>query len=663
MFGSLGLFSAVPCPQNGRCNIINCIFAHKEVNSIAAVTPVADSNKATSSHLEITSGLAADEPHRKRRRLSDDGKSGSKVVSHSPHEGDTAAAQRGSTATQRLRNDVHNLSSLKKRVSPPPVARATERSNAAEGLKKNRDNSPKLNISQDASSLPTRHIKKETLNPRHLSKPPASHAIRMSILIKLHGAMVRLNEELKKSNDQSKKCLTLSADELVSMALDEEEKIAKESPAVYSNVIKLRIVKLTKMKPQEWQELVLAFIRPDSLPAEIKGPNIPPKPVLTGLSVEEERAVLSTLYASSDDLKRLEYVTSPPSEEDIASAKRGIEASQGWEKCDRCNGRFQVFPGRRADGALTSSGPCVYHYARPIRPPKNKTDHIVGQKEFYYPCCKETVGTSPGCTRVDSHVFKVTDMKRLAATMQFEKTPRQTAKQALPPVCFDCEMGYTTLGLEMIRLTAVSWPEGKLLIDVLVRPIGEILDLNTRYSGVQPEQFANATPYKGSHMSTSTYDQADCGNKLQMVESPAAARALLFQHLQPETSLLGHALENDLNVCRIIHPTIVDTVLLYPHPAGLPMRNGLRALTKRYLGRDIQAGGGTEGHDSIEDAKATGDLVRFKVGEKWKTLKRSGWELHDGKLIDPTKAEKADKESRVLEAAVGVKRKANDDNE
>ncbi|KAK2873603.1 hypothetical protein FQN49_002246 [Arthroderma sp. PD_2] len=667
MFGSLGLFRAVPCPQDGRCNILNCIFAHKEVNAVATPAPVVDSNKAASSSPETPLKQRVEEPRRKRQRLSDDGDSDSKTVSLSTPKGDTTVAKRDFTATQcpapsPSRNDPCNLSSLKKCVSPPPVTRATVPPNAPEGLEKIQDKGSKPSTTQPASSIPKRQVKKEALNPRHLSKPPASHAIRMSILVKLHGTMVRLNEEQKKSNDPSKKCMVLSADELISMALDEEEKAAKESPAVYSNVIKLRIVKLTKMKIQEWQELVLAFIRPDSLPAVIKPLSTPPKPISTGLNVEEERAVLSTLYASPEDLKRLEYVTSPTSGDDIACAKRGLEASQGWEKCDRCNGRFQVFPGRRADGALTSSGPCVYHYARPVRPPKQKTDHIVGQKEFYYPCCKETVGTSTGCTKVDSHVFKVTDMKRLAATMQFEKTPRQTAKQTLPPVCFDCEMGYTTLGLEMIRLTAVSWPQGKLLIDVLVRPMGEILDLNTRYSGVRPEQFANASPYKASQMSNSTDDKPTSGNGLQMVESPAAARELLFQHLQPETPLLGHALDNDLNVCRIIHPTIVDTVLLFPHPGGLPMRNGLRSLTKRHLGRDIQAGGGSEGHDSIEDARSTGDLVRFKVGEKWKALKRSGWEIQDGKLVGPT-ALKADKESGVPQAGIGSKRKAIDDDE
>lgn len=120
-----------------------------------------------------------------------------------------------------------------------------------------------------------------------------------------------------------------------------------------------------------------------------------------------------------------------------------------------------------------------------------------------------------------------------------------------------------------------------------------------------------------------------------MVNSPAEARALLFTHLTPTTPLIGHALENDLNVTRIIHPCIVDTVLLFPHYIGLPMRNGLRMLVKQCLDRDIQVGG-DRGHDSKEDARAAGDLVRIKIKEQWKLLTKAGWTVKAGKFLPPT---------------------------
>ena len=69
----------------------------------------------------------------------------------------------------------------------------------------------------------------------------------------------------------------------------------------------------------------------------------------------------------------------------------------------------------------------------------------------------------------------------------------------------------------------------------------------------------------------------------------AAARALLFQFLQPDTPLIAHAIENDL-----IHPAIIDTVLLYSHSNGLPIRHGFKYLSKKFLGLDIH----DRGHDS-----------------------------------------------------------------
>ncbi|KAK3073838.1 RNA exonuclease 3 [Teratosphaeriaceae sp. CCFEE 6253] len=57
-------------------------------------------------------------------------------------------------------------------------------------------------------------------------------------------------------------------------------------------------------------------------------------------------------------------------------------------------------------------------------------------------------------------------------------------------------------------------------------------------------------------------------------------------------------------------------------------------LSAKYLGRAIQQGGGEKGgHDSGEDARATGDLVRVKVGERWAGMGREGWRFEDGRLV------------------------------
>lgn len=639
MFESLGLFKEVQCPESGRCPLLNCIFAHdrQQTDTVTKAPKPAH---------------PVEEPLPKRRRIDRESSD------HSRNE-DRLKSQRNlgaSPAPQPAASpDVPNLRSMKRSVSPPKAApSSTKKTTVSTSETDNNSKSEKL----AGNTAPIREIKKESLNPRLLLKPPASHSIRLSILKGLHDAIVKLNDQIKKDQNESKSTPVLSPHEIISMALDEEEKVARDSPAVYSNLVKMRIIKLRKMSTAEWKEVVINFLRlkAPAAPTSPAGENHKPE-ITTELKPEEEIAMLSKLMAPVEDLKKLDYVIEAPTPEEMASAERGTEASQGWERCERCNGRFQVFPGRREDGALTSGGPCVYHYARPMRPAKQKTDRVVGHKESTYPCCNEPISASSGCTKAESHVFKVSDIKRLAAILQFEATPSQPDKGDFPPVCFDCEMGYTTLGLELIRLTAVTWPDLKPLIDVLVRPMGEVLDLNTRFSGVNSEQFANALPYNSASDSSS----ANTTTALQIVESPAAARALLFEHIQPETPLIGHALENDLKACRILHPTIVDTTQLYPHPGGLPMRFGLRMLSKRFLNREIQTGGGTRGHDSMEDAQATGDLVRVKAREKWKVLKRLGWEIRHGKLVDPS-AGKPSPARRTyqpisLGAGAGAKRK------
>ncbi|KAL1960444.1 hypothetical protein VTO42DRAFT_7743 [Malbranchea cinnamomea] len=634
MFQPLGLFKGLPCPEETHCALINCIFAHPCRVAAPSVSPAAE-NK-TPSH-KTTSVSSEDRPTLKRkRRESDSWDESHAVVTKDKQDAppERSKARKLHDGQKALHQELQQLKSVAKRVSPPPT------NNERLTLKHN-DISNKVEDKGEgtkgvATSQMRRQSKKETLNPRLLSKPPASHQVRMSILVKLHEEMTRLNDLMQKAGDPSKKALILSKDELVSMALDEEERIAKENPSVYSNVIKLRIAKLRKMPLSEWEEDVINYLRPKDMSVPSQTPTVSEPNISTGLTAKEEIAVLSRLIASPESLKKLGVVTTMPTAEEIRVAKSGADAAQGWEKCDRCSGRFQVYPGRREDGVLASGGTCTYHYAKPIRPVKQRTDHVVGHKDAYYPCCNEIVGTSTGCTKAEWHVFKVSEAKRLAAILQFQATPRQLDKGDLPPVCFDCEMGYTTLGLELIRLTAISWPEGKRLLDVLVRPIGEILDLNSRYSGVRPEHFANAIPY-----GTAPKDKPQSSNAqvMEIVNSPAAARSLLFQYLQPETPLIGHSIENDLNACRIIHPTIVDTALLFPHPRGPPMRFGLRMLAKQYLDRTIQSGGGSKGHDSMEDARATGDLVRVKVRETWNMLKRNGWELKDNTLVPSSSAE------------------------
>ncbi|KAJ5093400.1 RNA exonuclease Rex3 [Penicillium angulare] len=654
MFTTLGLFDSVPCPEGKQCSLTTCMFSHK----IQASNSIANEKRASSS---------TNDEHVSKRLKIDGNSTPSKSTSNTsrvtpniqrPAKASVSAAGSNQN-THPVSQDISRLPSISRKVSPPPSGRTGSQSaSKASPLK-----SANASSGPVPSQLPPRKVPKESLNPRMLQKAPATHTARSAILKKLHGAMSSLNEKIAKENDTSNKCFVLNKDELVTMALDEEEKVAKNSAGVYSNVIKLRIVKLTKMGKEDWTKEVMEHlnsryyhiqpIQPQSLKSS--------KPITTGLSTKEEVLLAGALVTPLLGLEEFGYVTKAPSLSDVETAKRGVIESKGWEKCDRCGGRFQVFPGRREDGTLASGGPCTYHPSRPIYPPRKKTDGVTGSSEAYFSCCSESVGTSTGCTKAKTHVYKVSEVKRLASILQFETTPTQQDKNDLGPVSFDCEMGYTTMGLELIRLTAVSWPEGNELLDILVKPMGEVLDLNSRYSGVFPEHYASAIPYGTSVKQTNSSDQkSEKDHKpLQVVESPAAARALLFGLIQPQTPLIGHAIDNDLNACRVIHPTIIDTVLLYPHPGRLPNRMGLKVLSRKFLERDIQMGG-DQGHDSKEDSIATGDLVRVKAGELWKRLRAKGWKFEDNHIIAPPGQASQDirKAAHELGFATGYKRKS-----
>jgi hypothetical protein len=60
----------------------------------------------------------------------------------------------------------------------------------------------------------------------------------------------------------------------------------------------------------------------------------------------------------------------------------------------------------------------------------------------------------------------------------------------------------------------------------------------------------------------------------------------------------------------------------------------LKMLASMHLNRHIQAAG-ESGHDSKEDAVATGDLVTLKVRDKWRRMKGDGWGFENGTLVAP----------------------------
>ena len=88
-----------------------------------------------------------------------------------------------------------------------------------------------------------------------------------------------------------------------------------------------------------------------------------------------------------------------------------------------------------------------------------------------------------------------------------------------------------------MRITAIDYFTSKTVLDIFIKPIGEIVDFNTRYSGI--------------HELTDDFLSWE-----QLMEK-------LGEIMDSETILIGHGLENDMNAMRLIHENIIDTSILF----------------------------------------------------------------------------------------------------
>ncbi|KAG2232437.1 hypothetical protein INT48_001913, partial [Thamnidium elegans] len=271
---------------------------------------------------------------------------------------------------------------------------------------------------------------------------------------------------------------------------------------------------------------------------------------------------------SMDMLKKLEYPLPELLDEPYEAHKAMVGTIHA---CDRCKKDYLI----KDVLDKNDMDACVYHPAR------IKIMKVDGLKEKVYGCCQDELG-STGCSR-GPHVYKDSDPSVLHQKIPYVPTPARDAKSSTRQniVALDCEMGYTTAGMELIRLTAVD-QDMKVLLDELVLPSNMIIDLNTAYSGIKTLE----------------------GVKYDL----DGLRKELFKYIDQDTIIVGHGLENDMNALRIIHTKIIDTVALFPHKAGLPYRNSLRGLSSAVLKKFIQTG--TDGHDSFEDARVCIELLQ-----------------------------------------------------
>lgn len=261
--------------------------------------------------------------------------------------------------------------------------------------------------------------------------------------------------------------------------------------------------------------------------------------------------------------------------------------------CKRCNRNFYL----NSDlSYYEGNSECVFHWGKLRNVRVNKS---IEQK---YSCCSNGVN-SHGCEE-GKHVHdgeydghgKGTHLTGYVET-QSPNSPLEflNSKSSRNIFALDCEMCYTTKGLELARVSVVDL-NCKTIYESLVKPEAQILDYNTRWSGLTESSLRN------------------CHKNLQQVQSE------LLRLVNRETILIGHSLDSDFKALKLIHKNVIDTSVVFPHKLGAPYKRALRNLMFEFLQRTIQED--SDGHDSHEDATSCIHLMVWKINEDLKSNKK-----------------------------------------
>ncbi|KAH8420148.1 hypothetical protein KR009_006399 [Drosophila setifemur] len=263
--------------------------------------------------------------------------------------------------------------------------------------------------------------------------------------------------------------------------------------------------------------------------------------------------------------------------------------------CARCKRHFLV---DELTGEYLTSEECQYHSGKYQR-------YYDGVCMGRWSCCHATDESSPGCCHGERHVwtgsvigvngpyhdFVRTQPRRRRSRHQLEQQQQQQHRPSV--YALDCEMSYTGRGLDVTKVSLVSL-NGQLVYEHFVRPDCDIIDYNTRYSGI------------------TEWDLRSGGGAKCLAE----VQRDLLELIAEDTILIGHGLDNDLRALRIVHTTLIDTSITFPHCSGFPYRRALRHLTKVHLKREIQCGDGTTGHSSFEDSRACMELMLWRINRE-----------------------------------------------
>lgn len=241
---------------------------------------------------------------------------------------------------------------------------------------------------------------------------------------------------------------------------------------------------------------------------------------------------------------------------------RPQNGKEGDYYCARCHKTFnvEIYDEHHVDS-------CNYHLKR--------SGFKRGSADNFYYCCQQPAGTD-GCCFANYHVTDYIDFDNLVGYAKtFDKSEDFVCTKK-DIFALDCEMCYTVVGLELTRITVISYDE-KVVLDKFVQPQNRVIDYNTRFSGI----------------TESTLAKSDVMTLPQI-------QGVLLSMFHSKTILVGHSLESDLKALKMIHSVVVDTSVLYPHKMGPPKKKALKTLCIDHLKKIIQEDGELITQDFLE---------------------------------------------------------------
>ncbi|KAJ2905523.1 hypothetical protein MKZ38_005167 [Zalerion maritima] len=266
--------------------------------------------------------------------------------------------------------------------------------------------------------------------------------------------------------------------------------------------------------------------------------------------------------------------------------------------------------------------------------------HVGSYGDEEWSCCGQLDTEAVGCKTPHSKMHKIAireDVDIIREYRRVSSPPRDSGSDGKDRefdtramVVFDCEMAPSTTGeKQLVSITAMDGVTGEALINSIVRPDVPMRHYHTKFTGITRSQVESAFA---------------TGNAVGGV---FAARDLFFRFVGPDTIVVGHDVQNDLNILRVAHNRVIDTQALATGPFGakllrscgwtenyglftgddtdqdpeLGLGHGrryekgssfisLKTQAKFLLGKDIQKKGAP--HSAMEDAGATyGILWRY----------------------------------------------------